>query len=127
MGPPTSHATRPVFERAQTAPKHPPLYPVAIAVYLDGQDDPDRADDGTPPLDDDLLICANAWWEPLDFTIPTQDTAMTWALLIDTANPTTGHRSGGAGPGRPMSNGDRINVHERSLVIISGQRWPSDA
>ena len=42
----------------------------AIALYLDGSDDPDRAENGTPLLDDDFLILVNAWWEPLGFILP---------------------------------------------------------
>ena len=42
----------------------------AIAIYLDGSDDPDRAEDGTPLLDDDFLVLVNAWWQPLGFTLP---------------------------------------------------------
>ena len=42
----------------------------AIAVYLDGADAPDDADDGTPLLDDDFLILVNAFWEQVTFTIP---------------------------------------------------------
>jgi len=41
----------------------------AIAIYLDGSDDPDRAEDGTPLLDDDFLVLVNSWWEPLGFTL----------------------------------------------------------
>ena len=42
----------------------------AIALYLDGSDAPDRAEDGTPLLDDDFLVLVNAWWEPLEFVLP---------------------------------------------------------
>jgi len=42
----------------------------AIAVYLDGTDAPDEADDGTPLLDDDFLLLVNAFWEEVTFTIP---------------------------------------------------------
>ena len=43
---------------------------LAIALYLDGSDDPDRAEDGTWLLDDDFLVLVNAWWQPLGFTLP---------------------------------------------------------
>ena len=43
---------------------------LALGIYLDGSDDPDRTADGTLLLDDDFLVLVNAWWEPLDFTIP---------------------------------------------------------
>ena len=43
---------------------------LALCAYLDGSDDPDEAPDGSSLLDDDFLVMVNAWWEPLDFTIP---------------------------------------------------------
>jgi isoamylase len=42
----------------------------AIAIYLNGSDDPDRAEDGTFLVDDDFLILVHSWWEPLDFVLP---------------------------------------------------------
>lgn len=42
----------------------------AMAIYLDGVDDPDRAEDGTPLIDDDFLILVNSWWEPLGLVLP---------------------------------------------------------
>ena len=42
----------------------------AIAVYLDGTDAPDEAEDGTPLLDDDFLVLVNGWREPVTFTLP---------------------------------------------------------
>ena len=44
----------------------------AIAIYLDGSDDPDRAEDGAPLVDDDFLVLVNSWWEPLDFACPSR-------------------------------------------------------
>ena len=43
---------------------------LAVAVYLDGSDEPDRAADGTPMLNDDFLVLVNAWWQPPGFTMP---------------------------------------------------------
>jgi len=94
----------------------------AIAVYLDGQDAPDQTQDGTPLLDDDLLICVNAWWEPLDFTIPTQDPGTSWTVLLDTTVPSVGSTAHASGSSPQMSNGDRITVAGRSIAIILGRR-----
>ena len=33
----------------------------AIAIYLDGSDDPDLADDGSFLVDDDSLVLVNSW------------------------------------------------------------------
>ena len=43
---------------------------LAVAIYLDGSDSPDRAADGSLLLDDDFYLLVNAWWEPVTFTIP---------------------------------------------------------
>ncbi len=42
----------------------------ALGIYLDGSDDPDRAADGRPLVDDDFLVLVNGWWEPLAFVVP---------------------------------------------------------
>ena len=59
----------------------------AIAIYLDGSDDPDRAEDGTPLLDDDFLVLVNSWWEPLDFALPATRPGAEWHAEIDTYDP----------------------------------------
>ena len=55
----------------------------AIAIYLDGSDDPDRAEDGTFLVDDDFLVLVNSWWEPLDFVLPDTRTQARWRVEID--------------------------------------------
>jgi glycogen operon protein len=94
----------------------------AIAVYLDGQDAPDQADDGTPLTDDDLFICANAWWESLEFTIPTQDPGTSWTVLVDTADPSVGRTESSSAPSPQLSNGDRITVAGRAIAVVLGTR-----
>ena len=59
----------------------------AIAIYLDGSDDPDRAEDGTPMLDDDFLVLVNSWWEPLSFTVPPTRPGAEWQAEIDSYDP----------------------------------------
>ncbi|HJY95775.1 MAG TPA: glycogen debranching protein GlgX, partial [Streptosporangiaceae bacterium] len=59
----------------------------AIGLYLDGSDDPDRAADGTPMLDDDFLVFVNAWWEPLDFVLPVTRAQASWRIDVDTYDP----------------------------------------
>ncbi len=64
----------------------------SVAVFLDGADDPDRADDGSPLVDDDFLVLVNAWWEPLDFVLPTAgvpdaDAPRTWQTVLDSYDP----------------------------------------
>ena len=59
----------------------------ALAIYLDGSDDPDRADDGTPLLDDDFLVLVNSWWEPLGFALPATRPGAQWHAEIDSYDP----------------------------------------
>ena len=67
---------------------------LAVALYLDGSDDPDRAADGTLLLDDDFLVLVNAWWEPLDFTLPVTRAQAAWHAEIDSYDPAAPARSG---------------------------------
>ena len=66
---------------------------LAIALYLDGSGDPDRAADGTLMLDDDFLVLVNAWWEPLDFVLPATRENAGWRLEVDTYDPAATSRS----------------------------------
>ena len=59
----------------------------ALAIYLDGSDDPDRADDGTPLVDDDFLVLVKSWWEPLGFVLPATRPGAQWQAQIDSYDP----------------------------------------
>jgi isoamylase len=92
---------------------------LALAVYLDGSDSPDRAADGTPLLDDDFLILVNAWWELLDFTLPvTRGPAddRVWQVEVNTFEGTS------PAPVRPLRTGDLFTVSPRSVVVLRTPR-----
>jgi len=89
---------------------------LSLAIYLDGSDDPDRAEDGTPLLDDDFLVLFNAWWEPLDFVIPETRAGLEWRAEIDSYDPA----APAAAP--PRHAGDRITVGPRSVAVLRGPR-----
>ena len=90
----------------------------AIAIYLDGSDAPDRAEDGAPLLDDDFLVLVNSWWEPLEFVLPATRGQVAWRIDIDTYDP--------AAPGSfavaPRGAGDHVTVGPRSIVVLSDPR-----
>ena len=90
----------------------------AIGLYLDGSDDPDRAADGTPMLDDDFLVFVNAWWEPLDFVLPVTREQASWRIDVDTYDPAVPGRSTVA----PQGAGDHVTVGPRSIVVLSDPR-----
>ena len=91
---------------------------LALAIYLDGSDVPDRAADGSPLLDDDFLVLVNAWWQPLDFVLPVTRPQAAWRSEISTYDP--------AGPGRspagPAGAGDHVTVGPRSIVVLCDPR-----
>jgi glycogen operon protein len=91
---------------------------LAIGIYLDGADDPDRAVDGTSLLDNDFLVLVNAWWEPLDFTLPYTKDQAGWRVEIDTYNPAA--KEGPQSTDRKA--GDRITVGPRSIIVLESPR-----
>ena len=91
---------------------------LAIALYLDGSDDPDRAEDGTWLLDDDFLVLVNAWWEPLEFVLPATREQASWRTDIDTYGPAAPGSSAAA----PRGAGDHVTVSPRSIVVLSDPR-----
>ena len=83
-----------------------------LALYLDGSDDPDRAEDGTPLLDDDFLVLVNSWWEPLSFTLPPTRPGAEWHAEIDSYDPA-------APAGAANAAGDQVTVGPRSIAVFS--------
>ena len=96
---------------AMTAADWSDVYALAVTLFLDGSDDPDWAADGTPLLDDDFLVLVNAWWQGLDFVLPTTKAETPWRVELDSYDPTR------AVAGRRA--GDRVTVCPRSIVVLS--------
>jgi glycogen operon protein len=91
----------------------------SVAIYLDGRDAPDRADDGKPLIDDDFLVLVNAWWEPLDFTLPaTREWQQCWSTEIDTFQPTI------AAPSADLPTGETRKLGPRSVVVLRAASSP---
>ena len=85
---------------------------LAIALYLDGADDPDRAANGTWLVDDDFLVLVNAWWEPLEFVLPATRPQARWRAEIDSWDP--------AAPAAADEReaGDSVTVGPRAVVVL---------
>ena len=83
----------------------------SIAVYLNGQGIPDLDPRGHRVTDDSFLICFNAHYEPIRFTLPPAEFGAQWKIVVDTADPDNGGDAlfppGGSGP-----------VQARSLVVL---------
>jgi isoamylase len=89
---------------------------LALALYLDGSDAPDRAQDGSPMVDDDFLALFNAWWGPLDFVIPETRDGMAWRPEIDSYDPAA------ASAASERHAGDKVTVGPRSVLVLRGPR-----
>ena len=89
---------------------------VSLTLYLDGSDDPDRAEDGRLLVDDDFLVLVNAWWQPLAFTIPPTHAGQTWHAELDTFDPKVSPQSG------PAVAGGTVSAGPRSIVVLRGPR-----
>jgi isoamylase len=86
-----------------------------LAIYLDGSDAPDEADDGSPLYDDDFLVLVNAWWEPLDFTVPmVRPVPQAWGTELDSYHPEAS--------GLARRAGDQVTVQGRSITVLRAAR-----
>ena len=65
----------------------------------------------------------NAWWEPLDFTIPVTRPGQAWQPEIDSYDPDRG-RAAAAGSAQRLA-GDRVTAGPRSVCVLRGPR-PGD-
>ena len=65
-------------------------------------------------IDDDFLVLVNAWWEPLDFTIPASRAEQTWRAEIDSYDPARPDRAA------MLRAGDQLTVDPRSIVVLRG-------
>ena len=88
---------------------------LALCAYLDGSDDPDEAPDGSSLLDDDFLVMVNAWWEPLDFTIPPGRPGQAWLTDIDSYH---GRTPAAADTAPRCRAGDQVTVGPRSVSVL---------
>jgi glycogen operon protein len=94
----------------------------AVALLVDGCAQPDRDADGVPMLDEDLLVLANGWWEPLPFTLPPQPgphagAVPSWRMELDTFTGTVWPVEAELYP-----PGDVLTVGPRSLVLLVAPR-----
>ena len=82
-------------------------YARAVTMALSGA----TGDDAHP--DDPFLVMFNAWWEPLDFSVPESLRDVAWRIEIDTADPTA--------TGRPVDSSTPIPLTGRSLTLLHGK------
>jgi len=82
----------------------------ALAIVLDGSDDPDRAVDGTLLIDDDLLVLVNGWSDAVDFTLPAIRAGQRWTLELASGDPA-------ADEAEPLDAGTVLAVPAQSITV----------
>ena len=89
-------------------------YARSVAVFLNGDAIHEPDPRGQRIVDDSFLICFNAHYEAIDFTIPTADYGAGWQLVVDTTDPAalvTMHLPGA-----------EVTVGPRSVVVLRAPR-----
>ena len=84
----------------------------SVAIAIDGNDHPDRLQDGSLGVDDDIVVLVNGWWEPLKFVVPATNGSTAWQVALDSYNP--------AAPVVPLgvNSGSEIELGPQSLVVL---------
>ncbi|WP_240630599.1 glycogen debranching protein GlgX [Mycolicibacterium sp. GF69] len=86
-------------------------YAKSIAVYLNGNGIPDLDVRGQRITDDSFVLCFNAHYEPIDFTMPEQKFGDSWVAVIDTA-------ADGEDDATPVAAAQKVTVPARAVVVL---------
>ena len=55
----------------------------SIALFIDGSTDLDVDANGTPLIDDDLMVFIKEWWEKLKFCVKVNLVLQVWDIVCD--------------------------------------------
>jgi glycogen operon protein len=84
----------------------------SLMVYLNGQAMQSRGAQGEAIVDDTFILCFNAHYEPMSFTMPGAGFGGRWHRVIDTADPDLREPVG------PISAGGALKVADRAVVVL---------
>jgi glycogen operon protein len=84
----------------------------SVAVFLNGQGIPGLDVRGQRVIDDSFVLCFNAHYEPIEFTLPPTDFGAAWVTVIYTADTTTAENA------KPVTAGATVAVDARSLMVL---------
>ena len=87
---------------------------LALMFFLNGQAIPTPDERGRNVTDDSFLVLLNASADTVTFTMPPEDYAKSWKVLVDTDNPASATRS----RGRELGTGESIDLIHRSLLVL---------
>jgi glycogen operon protein len=89
----------------------------SIAVYLNGDGISDLDVRGHRVTDDSFVLCFNAHYEPIDFTLPPKDFGTAWQPVIYTAGPPdTAHE--------PLPAQSTVAVEARAIMVLQAVTPP---
>jgi glycogen operon protein len=84
----------------------------SLMVYLNGKAIPSRGPRGEAIVDDSFLLCFNAHYETMPFTLPGEEFGGRWHRVIDTADPDLRE------PIDLLTSGATLRVVDRSVVVL---------
>ncbi|MEH3141905.1 MAG: glycogen debranching protein GlgX [Mycobacterium kyogaense] len=88
----------------------------SLTAFLNGHGIPDMDARGQRVVDDSFLLCFNAHYEPIDFTLPPKEFGAAWVPVINTAELTPdGH------PDEAQPAGATLKVPGRTTVVLRAQ------
>ncbi|ORA49338.1 glycogen debranching enzyme [Mycolicibacterium chubuense] len=85
----------------------------SLTVFLNGHGIPDMDARGQRVTDDSFLLCFNAHYEPIDFTMPPQEFAASWVPVVNTAELTPDGQEADALPA-----GATLTVPARATIVL---------
>ena len=84
----------------------------SVTVFLNGHGIPDMDARGQRVLDDSFLLCFNAHYEPIEFTLPPKEFGASWTTVINTVSPDA------ADEAEQHKAGDTLPVAARSVLVL---------
>jgi len=84
----------------------------SLMVYLNGDAIPSRGPRGEAIIDDTFLLCFNAHYEPMSFTMPPHQFGQRWHRVIDTADPDLRE------PISPVHSRGHLPVADRAVIVL---------
>ncbi|MDG4668417.1 glycogen debranching protein GlgX [Mycobacterium sp. 236(2023)] len=84
----------------------------SVAVYLNGHGIPDMDSRGQRVVDDSFVLCFNAHYEPIDFTLPPKEFGSAWQPVIYTVDGAVIEGS------RPLPAEAKLSVEARAVMVL---------
>jgi glycogen operon protein len=84
----------------------------SLAVLMNGQATAMVDRRGRPVTDDSLLLCFNAHWDPVTFTLPDAGVAGSWQVILDTRDATM------SPDGPKVAPGSTVDLVGRSVMVL---------